>query len=229
MASNRCNICKRFLNKEGICSNPHNNSNLCKRCGRYLNKKGECLANHKLMKLSRIYKRYCNHCGEYYEGRGKQYCSRKCNSQINSLFKKGHKYNNHPNSIKNRFKKNMIPINKGIDSRIINECRICSKEFKSYNKNQIFCSVKCQGISYRKSNRTFRQLRKRIWQSQIYQNWRETVFKRDNYTCQECGLNNCYIEAHHIKSFKYFPSLRYNLDNGKTLCTDCHNPLRGRR
>jgi len=82
-----------------------------------------------------------------------------------------------------------------------------------------------------------------------YKNWRKEVFKRDDYTCQECDKTKCYVEAHHIKEFhiilaeflkeydqfspmedketlvrlaiKYKPF--WNIDNGQTLCKDCHN------
>lgn len=55
-----------------------------------------------------------------------------------------------------------------------------------------------------------------------YRLWREAVFARDNWTCQECGKVGRKLNAHHIKPFKEYPELRYAIDNGRTLCLDCH-------
>lgn len=58
--------------------------------------------------------------------------------------------------------------------------------------------------------------------------WRKSVFERDNYICQNCKKKNCYLEAHHIKSFAYYPKLRFDINNGLTLCKDCHNKTKVR-
>lgn len=54
--------------------------------------------------------------------------------------------------------------------------------------------------------------------------WRKAVFERDNYTCQLCGAYGPDVElhAHHIQSFKDNEDLRFVVENGSTLCKDCH-------
>jgi len=82
--------------------------------------------------------------------------------------------------------------------------------------------------------------------------WIQRIFKRDKYTCQICKKKDCYLEAHHIIRFsviqqefleqcesienipalvqlaaKYIPF--WNIKNGITLCSECHNKTRGRK
>jgi predicted restriction endonuclease len=59
------------------------------------------------------------------------------------------------------------------------------------------------------------------WTTQ-YKNWRKAVFERDNYTCQKCGKKGGYLTAHHLKSFLYYKELRFDINNGLTLCDNCH-------
>jgi 5-methylcytosine-specific restriction endonuclease McrA len=55
-----------------------------------------------------------------------------------------------------------------------------------------------------------------------YKNWVVGVFKRDGYTCQVCKRIGGDLNAHHIKLWKDFPELRFDVNNGITLCVDCH-------
>lgn len=54
-------------------------------------------------------------------------------------------------------------------------------------------------------------------------NWFKEVKIRDNHTCKKCG--NPGNIAHRIMSRKVRPDLAHQLDNGITLCVDCHNHI----
>ena len=58
--------------------------------------------------------------------------------------------------------------------------------------------------------------------SSEYANWRRRVFERDNFACVHCVIRGGKLEADHILPFSSFPDLRLDLNNGRTLCVDCH-------
>lgn len=65
--------------------------------------------------------------------------------------------------------------------------------------------------------------------------WMNSVKRRDEFTCKMCGVNGrkecpCCgtkptLHAHHIKSWKDHPELRFDVSNGITLCEKCHRGL----
>lgn len=62
----------------------------------------------------------------------------------------------------------------------------------------------------------------RIRRSREYVEWRTKIYIRDNYTCQNCGQIGGKLVADHIKPFADYPELRFDLNNGRTLCHNCH-------
>lgn len=61
------------------------------------------------------------------------------------------------------------------------------------------------------------------YHSKEYKEWRMSVFLRDGFKCQCCEVVGVYLTAHHIKSFAHYPELRFEVDNGITLCEECHS------
>ena len=54
--------------------------------------------------------------------------------------------------------------------------------------------------------------------------WRYDVFSRDGFTCCHCGDDRGgNLNAHHIRQFAKYPELRFDVENGVTLCVGCHS------
>lgn len=58
-----------------------------------------------------------------------------------------------------------------------------------------------------------------------YHEWRRNVFERDAFTCQICGQVGGKLNAHHIAPYAENVGLRYDVDNGITLCEKCHKEV----
>ena len=134
-----------------------------------------------------------------------------------------------------------------------NYCKLLSEE-KEYKNTKTLLKIKCKcGNEFETSFANFKHENKRqcnkcsleqnsgensnLWKggtsserdriknTEEYKQWRESVFKRDNYTCQCCKDNKGNnLEAHHIENFSSNEDLRFNINNGITLCKKCHNP-----
>lgn len=59
--------------------------------------------------------------------------------------------------------------------------------------------------------------------------WRKAVFERDNYCCIACGDDSGgNLVAHHIDSYADHEKERFVLENGVTLCEECHKKFHGK-
>lgn len=108
------------------------------------------------------------------------------------------------------------------------KCLTCGNTFLAKTSRDKYCSRDCYdkdrhmpkgenhwnwkgGISLLNDNRD----------SAEYKKWRNDVYQKDNFKCVNCGSKDK-INAHHIKSWKNYPELRYEVSNGITLCEKCH-------
>jgi len=111
-------------------------------------------------------------------------------------------------------------------------CPHCLKEFKTRYKRKRFCSKACslsvhQGEKshFWKGGKTKKITIQRT--NAAYKEWRKKVFERDNYTCQECGARSekgkrINLDPHHLKPVSDYPELIQVIENGITLCRECH-------
>lgn len=80
-------------------------------------------------------------------------------------------------------------------------------------------------------------LKHQIRESFEYKQWRDDIYTRDDFTCQECGKRGVEIHAHHYpNSFSQILEDNriitheqalvceefWNIDNGITMCKECH-------
>ena len=119
-----------------------------------------------------------------------------------------------------------IPWNKG-KGKLFPKCLDCGKLLKNkYAKRCIKCSfLKRRGINHHNWRGGISR-DKHSPSEPKYKQWRSDVFQRDNWTCQTCNKKSqsgesIYLEAHHIKSWAKYPALRYDINNGMTLCNEC--------
>lgn len=61
--------------------------------------------------------------------------------------------------------------------------------------------------------------RGKTWEHHLFI-WK--VKNRDNNECVICG-NNTGLQVHHLNSYANYKQLRYLVDNGITLCKECHS------
>lgn len=107
------------------------------------------------------------------------------------------------------------------------------KALKAEEKRKRAKRLKRWNTRLKKKNRTGGQIqaardikcRQLDRNSKRYWSWRYRVFKRDDFSCQECGVRGREIklEVDHIQSWFDFPALRFVLSNGRTLCKPCHS------
>ena len=61
-----------------------------------------------------------------------------------------------------------------------------------------------------------------------FKTWVKEVYKRDSYTCQCCGEKGGKLNAHHLDGYNWCVEKRTDVDNGITLCENCHNDFHGK-
>lgn len=130
------------------------------------------------------------------------------------------------------------PLWKG--GKVIRQCYICSKNIlrgRWKKLIKVVCSKRCLSELHKKFNSGENCYR---WKGGITpeqkllrskgdnKNWRRSIFIRDDFTCKKCGERNIYIQAHHIKSWSKYPKLRFDINNGMTLCKNCHKKVHRR-
>jgi hypothetical protein len=112
-------------------------------------------------------------------------------------------------------------------------CQFCEEKFGPRPTESVttfwkrkFCSKLCAdqgGFRYTgKDHPNYRAEARRKNRGGSHHKWVNAVISRDKATCQKCNAQGVELHAHHIKSYKEFPELRFDVANGLTLCFKCH-------
>lgn len=112
-------------------------------------------------------------------------------------------------------------------------CLQCSKSFTTNkNDNCKYCCHRCSTDGLKisrlgKNNPSWKggitPENQKLRSSAKYEQWRKSVFERDHYTCKLCGQYGGKLNADHIKAWAKYPKFRFDINNGRTLCVDCHS------
>jgi hypothetical protein len=167
-----------------------------------------------------------------------------------NMIKYGTKHHISSNLVRNKIKKTVqqkYGVENVFQSEEIKE-RIINTNIKKYGvkyftqteeynvKRAITCLEKYGATSHMKIDyykNMFKGENSPVWKNDVeyiraerstfeYRYWRKSVFNRDFYTCKHCNIKGGILEAHHIHSFKTSLDLRYDINNGITLCKKCH-------
>ena len=122
------------------------------------------------------------------------------------------------------------------DKQIWLKCPTCEHDdYLQTISNAVVYDFRCPECSLKATSDRMKESGSPFWKGGIngnndtlrhrreYKQWRDLVYKRDDYTCQCCGNRGGKLNAHHINQFADYPDLRYEVDNGITLCTNCHD------
>lgn len=105
-------------------------------------------------------------------------------------------------------------------------CNYCGSEFKRHesqtksNRGR-YCSKSCKAKDKTgKESPAWKEINAESERFTTFE--RGQILNRDDYTCQECNATSKALHAHHIKPSSDNPELAHDIENGITLCIDCH-------
>lgn len=162
----------------------------------------------------------CEQCGLAFKVRPARaslarFCSMKCRSAWRTLHFRG---DNNP-----KWREGLVREK---------NCQNCGNTFSNGSRpithfsKRKFCSSECakegQTRLYGEDNPRWKPDARRKNRRGRHGSWARAVISRDKATCQRCGATEVELHAHHIKPYADHPDLRWDLDNGETLCFKCH-------
>lgn len=196
--------------------------------------------------MSKIYKRHCDFCGEYYEGYGRMYCSNSCRMTERNLRDNPAKRPEVQLKLSEAAKGNRRCV-----GRVLSEQTRAKISRSLTGHKQSAETIAKKVTSWKETAAQYggltpahrKQLESLCTSGPDHPNWKggttperqanyfnnirygpfcRAVLERDDFTCQDCGQYARNLEVHHIIPYADDPELAFEVDNGLTLCHDCH-------
>jgi 5-methylcytosine-specific restriction endonuclease McrA len=118
--------------------------------------------------------------------------------------------------------------NGGLVTMPCGTCGCPVRVFRCRANRQRYCSKPCaaEGRTIAGSGSQLSapntRTRRRAANRKDYKEWRRAVLAHDEMRCRRCGATAVRLVAHHVIPWILEPALRYDVNNGETLCLPCH-------
>lgn len=180
---------------------------------------------------------------------GRNFCSRKCKDEwqkeglkgkSNPFYKRVHSKDTKVKISKTKISQDLTgekAHNYNTHPIICDECGKVTYKIKYLvdRSKHLFCSIECHG-KWKSKNMTGEnsptwnpdltdEERERGRKYPEYYNFLTNRMRKDNYTCNVCGKHSKWgngLNVHHLNSYNWDRSNRTNIENGITLCKECH-------
>lgn len=116
------------------------------------------------------------------------------------------------------------------NSKLKCECKICNNIWKvSWNALQSnsgcpVCAIKMRSGENHSNYNPDLTDEERLTNRDLRENvkWRNKIYERDDYTCVKCNTRGHKLNAHHLNGYHWCEDERFDLENGASLCENCH-------
>lgn len=130
-------------------------------------------------------------------------------------------------------------IKRGSTGDLLISCTYCGKFFSPTNLDvqnriraingklrgecRLYCCKACKHACPSYNQEKYWKDKKPATSREVGAYFRQAVLERDNWTCQRCGSGaEKQLHVHHIEGVTQQPRMSNDLENGITLCKECH-------
>jgi len=171
----------------------------------------------------KYYWRNCDYCGKEYQGMGQFYCSKSCKLIANPVWDLQEVHPMHQSEV-------VAKVSKALKGRkLTGEMYLSAIRGLEIGRTKIDLEYRTSQMPRGKDHHAYIEDRTQLKRSNrrgdpAYVEWRRAVLTRDGFQCkidnEDCDET---LEVHHSLRWADYPDLRYEINNGITLC-HAHHP-----